>query len=103
MPGPYGRPLSNVHQNRYMRYWIDSPIGNETERLMLEHYTGWLACDIGFIGPPTKHFIMKSFLPVGPGEVRFYPEVEPTNTAAAVAVTGAPAGRCAGHGWGCHG
>ncbi|CAL9670183.1 hypothetical protein SUDANB176_07432 [Streptomyces sp. enrichment culture] len=26
-----------------------------------------------------------------------------TSTTAAVAVTGDPAGRCAGHGWGCHG
>ena len=70
MPGPYGRPLNSVHSFHYMRHWINqAPTGDE--RLLLEVYTGWVQCDIGFV-VPTQHVTMKSYLPLAPGTVRFY-------------------------------
>ncbi|MDX3540258.1 hypothetical protein PV721_39345 [Streptomyces sp. MB09-01] len=59
-----------------MRYWINSQsTGNE--RFMMEVYTGWVQCEIGF-AVPTTHFTMKSFLPLAAGTVRFYPPPNPT-------------------------
>ncbi len=90
MPGPYGRPLSAVHHHNYMDYVVQPEFGSDP--VVLEVYTGWVQCDIGFVAP-TAHVTMKSFLPVNEGEVRFYPtketEVEPENGAAPVFVPGA--------------
>ncbi|MGW1539752.1 hypothetical protein ACWCPM_05665 [Streptomyces sp. NPDC002309] len=75
MPGPYGKPLDSVHSSHYMRHWTNrTSAGNE--RFLLEIYTGWVQCDIAVLDT-TQHFTVKTFLPVTPGQVRFYSGAEP--------------------------
>ncbi|MFJ4467346.1 hypothetical protein ACIP2X_07545 [Streptomyces sp. NPDC089424] len=76
MPGPYGRPLNSVHSFSYMRHWVNAQSSGD-ERFLLERYTGWVQCEIGFVAP-TTHFTMKSFLPVAGGQVRFYSTTDST-------------------------
>ncbi|MFE5220181.1 MULTISPECIES: hypothetical protein [unclassified Streptomyces] len=60
-----------------MRFYDPGPPGSPGGlRYMMEMYTGWVQCDIGFAAP-TTHFTMKSFLPVEPGQVRFYATTDP--------------------------
>ncbi|MFJ1607029.1 hypothetical protein ACIOHS_27205 [Streptomyces sp. NPDC088253] len=86
MPGPYGRPLDSIHSSSYMRYWVEPESAGNNERLQLETYTGWVQCDIAFV-TPTTHFVMKSFLPITPGQVRFYSTKESNQPGSIVQTT----------------
>ncbi|MFF8544977.1 hypothetical protein ACF060_32375 [Streptomyces werraensis] len=59
-----------------MRYWINRE-SSGNDRALLEVYTGWVQCAIGFAAP-TQHVTMKSFLPLASGKVRFYPTTDAT-------------------------
>ncbi|MFF7052181.1 hypothetical protein ACFY94_27905 [Streptomyces griseorubiginosus] len=72
MASTFGRALDSIHSSSYMATWVNEHgLGFGDERLLLEIYTGWVQCEIGF-KQPTTHFTMKSYLPVAPGKVRFY-------------------------------
>ncbi|WP_069769923.1 hypothetical protein [Streptomyces sp. LUP30] len=92
MAGPYGRGLDAVRDFRYMAYWVNKKATGD-ERLLVEIYTGWVQCDIGFV-TPTTHFTFKSFLPVGPSKVRFYPTKDATKPGGIVsaAIVASPGG-----------